>query len=592
MHNGHFYTVLLTAAIISLAAVSCTTSAPSPERGRPFEKMRADDLDRDYISPERIVWTRGDVSDADVLLPLSEGQADLSGRPMCRLVTGAADTASIILDYGKELTGGLRLVLGFDRGKELKVRVRFGESVSETCSELAAPSGSNVLATNDHAIRDEIVLVPKMGSIELGNTGFRFVRIDLLDKDSMMEIQEATAVLRWRDIPRQGSFRCSDDRLNEIWETAAWTVHLNMQEYIWDGVKRDRLIWLGDLHPEMMTVAALFGYNDIIDRSIDLACEQYPLPKWLNSMSSYSLWYLVIQHDWYMQCGGRGFLEKHRGYITGLVDLIDGLVAEDGTETLADKRFLDWPSSPNTSGVEAGYRALLGIALEDAAELCEVLGDRAHADLSRSIKARLEKKVLPHNGLKQAAALMALADIIPAEQACDELIAVGGAEGFSTFYGYYMLEALAKAGRHQDAIDIMRTFWGGMLDLGATSFWEDFNIAWMDNAARIDEMVPEGKVDVHATYGDYCYKSFRHSFCHGWASGPLPWMMHNILGVKVLEPGCAKVCVTPHLGDLEWAEGTYPTPHGVISIRHEKCPDGSVKSTIRAPKGVKIVRNK
>ena len=32
-----------------------------------------------------------------------------------------------------------------------------------------------------------------------------------------------------------------------------------------------------------------------------------------------------------------------------------------------------------------------------------------------------------------------------------------------------------------------------MLDLGATTFWEDFNLDWIPNAAPIDEPVPAGK---------------------------------------------------------------------------------------------------
>ena len=50
-----------------------------------------------------------------------------------------------------------------------------------------------------------------------------------------------------RDIPYLGSFTCDDPLLNNIWKTAAWTVHLNMQNYLWDGIKRDRLAWQGDL---------------------------------------------------------------------------------------------------------------------------------------------------------------------------------------------------------------------------------------------------------------------------------------------------------------------------------------------------------
>ena len=67
-------------------------------------------------------------------------------------------------------------------------------------------------------------------------------------------------------------------------------------------------------------------------------------------------------------------------------------------------------------------------------------------------------------------------------------------------------------------------------------------------------------------------------------------MTRFVLGVEILEPGCKKVRITPHLGKLLWAEGTYPTPYGQIQIRHEKQPDGNVKSTIKAPNGVKVVK--
>ena len=152
--------------------------------------------------------------------------------------------------------------------------------------------------------------------------------------------------------------------------------------------------------------------------------------------------------------------------------------------------------------------------------------------------------------------------------------------------GFAMAEALAKAGCYEQAMDIISEYWGAMLDLGATTFWEDFDLRWLENAGRIDELVPAGKVDVHREYGGYCYLSYRHSFCHGWASGPTAWLSRHVLGVEVKEPGCRKLVITPHLGRLKWAEGTFPTPLGAVSIRHERRPDGSVKSTVKAPKGI------
>jgi alpha-L-rhamnosidase len=139
-------------------------------------------------------------------------------------------------------------------------------------------------------------------------------------------------------------------------------------------------------------------------------------------------------------------------------------------------------------------------------------------------------------------------------------------------------------------LDNIREYWGSMLDLGATTFWEDFNVEWMKNAARIDELTPEGKVDVHGAYGDYCYVSYRHSLCHGWASGPTAWLTEHVLGVKVLEPGGRRIKLDPHLGDLEWVEGTFPTSLGALEVKHRKLANGKVETTYKAPRGVKIVK--
>jgi hypothetical protein len=112
----------------------------------------------------------------------------------------------------------------------------------------------------------------------------------------------------------------------------------------------------------------------------------------------------------------------------------------------------------------------------------------------------------------------------------------------------------------------------------------------MENSAPIDELVPEGKNDIHGDFGGYCYIGFRHSLCHGWSSGPVPFLSRHIMGVRVLEPGCKKLEIKPNLGDLKYIRGTYPTPYGDVKIYAEKQPDGSVKLDVSAPDEIEIVK--
>lgn len=564
-----------------------------PEFGADYTNMTTKDpLTRTFISPLRVVWKQAGidgnlVQDEQWLLQPGNSQAVMGRKNMCKMISTATDTASILLDYGKELHGGLQLVLGSSsRRQPSLVRIRFGESVGEANSQTLNTEWKVGYSTDDHAKRDIIVEIPRDGLFEIGQTGFRFVRIDLLQPNTTIHIKEARAILRYRDIPYLGSFTCNDQRLNQIWQTAAYTVHLNMQEYLWDGIKRDRLIWLGDMHPEVATISRVFGANDVVPASLDLACTQFPLPAWMNNMSAYSLWYLIIHHEWYQHHGDLAFLQQHKAYILGLVAQIDALIDENGNETLSPNRFLDWPSTPNPAGVEAGYRALLSWALQDASVLCQVLEEPAMAERCLQANTRLNRKQLGHNNLKQAAALMAISGQMTPDNAAKNVVGVKGAAGFSTFYGYYMLEALALAGQYQQALDIIRQFWGGMLDLGATTFWEDFNLDWMEGSARLDELTPAGKKDIHGDYGAYCYPGYRHSLCHGWSSGPAAWLIDHVLGIQVLEPGARRLLIKPHLGDLDWAEGSYPTPKGVVHVRHEKQTNGTIKTTVKAPEGV------
>jgi len=552
--------------------------------GKTFNDTRV----RTYITPQRIVWKYDGggklIKNIDNLLNKgNKGQSTLSNRSKCIMISTENERPAILLDFGKEIQGGIQIVTDGD-GRGSKLHVRFGESATEAMTPLGTKG-----AQTDHAIRDFTMEIPWMGVAEVGNSGFRFVYIEVDEPNVTIAIKEINAVFTYRDIPYLGSFRSNDERLNQIWLTGAYTVHLNMQEYIWDGIKRDRLVWIGDLHPEVMTVNTVFGYNNVIPKSLDLTRDITPLPAWMNGMAAYSLWWIIIHRDWYKYQGNLTYLKEQQAYLTELLHLLFTKVDDQGNGNIGGG-FLDWPSSPNEQGVKAGIQALMAITFNAGAELCTAIGDKDLAKQCTEKAELMKKQVYPHNQLKQAAALQALAGMMPAKQANDEIINVDGPKNYSTFYGYYMLQAQAKAGAYKEALDIIRQYWGGMLDMGATTFWEDFDLEWTKNAAPIDDLVPEGKKDIHADFGAYCYKQLRHSLCHGWASGPTSWLSEHILGVQVVEPGCKVLRIEPHLGDLEWVEGTFPTPQGVVHISHKKDAKGKVSSTVKAPKGIKIIQ--
>ena len=125
---------------------------------------------------------------------------------------------------------------------------------------------------------------------------------------------------------------------------------------------------------------------------------------------------------------------------------------------------------------------------------------------------------------KQVIALKYFATGELTDQEYEKLIE-GRAKGFSTFMSYYVLTAIASRDE-KIAIDLMKEYYGAMLDRGATTFWEDFNMDWLEGSGRIDEF-DDTKKDLHGDYGAHCYVGFRHSLCHGWSAGVVKFIKEH-----------------------------------------------------------------
>ncbi len=464
---------------------------------------------RRYLTPKRVVLTEGNVQNPEVLLTERSNQITLVPGKQCVLANEPGKpNAKIVLDYGCEFPGSIRLMIWSVKGpgNRCDINVRTGESVMEAITPITVKN-----TTNDHAIRDRVMNVGFYSACETNESGQRFVCIELLGEDTVVTFKAVQGVFHYLDLDYIGSFACSDEKLTEIWNTAAYTAHVNMQEYLWDGIKRDRLVWIGDMHTEVNTILTAFGYNDIVPRSLDVVRDETPVGAWMNGISSYSIWWLLIHCDWYRAFGDRVYLEEQRDYLRGLMTILANCVDEDGVEHMPEGRFLDWPNNADPIAIHAGLQGCLKLALDNGAYLLRELGEDETAALCETSAERMKKHVPDTNGSKQAASLLALSGLACPKEINEKIMVPGGGQGYSTFFGYYILAAKALAGDYAGALNDMKEYWGGMLDMGATTFWEDFDLKWMENAGRIDEVVPEDMVDIHGDYGNYCYIKFRHS---------------------------------------------------------------------------------
>jgi hypothetical protein len=128
------------------------------------------------------------------------------------------------------------------------------------------------------------------------------------------------------------------------------------------------------------------------------------------------------------------------------------------------------------------------------------------------------------------------------------------------FISYFELLARFDAGDDLGAIALIKREWGYMLAQGPGTMWETID------AATGGLVHSNGSRD------------------HGWSSGAAPALSSFVLGVQPTSPGFATFTVTPHPGDLTWASGSVPTPHGPISVSW-RLVGGKPVATAVAPPG-------
>ncbi len=474
-----------------------------------------------YKVPTKIISHSDNVFNSESLLKEKDLQISIKELD----VTTIEKDGFIILDFNEELIGGIRILTSYSKSAQDQylVRFRFGESLNETCAELNEKG-----ASNDHALRDFITYLPSMSDQTFGDTGFRFVRID--NKSELpLKIKSIYAKEWYLDLKVKDNIKTSDNLIKKIYDVCKRTIDLNIGNRIWDGIKRDRLVWIGDMEPEVHAILHLYGNIKQIEQSINTAELSYPLPSWLNDIPSYSIWYLLIIYDVYSYKKNKAFAKRHLNYIKGIINELNEAIDEDGNlnfekvkECPSDFYFIDWPTldEPLVDRINAHINLLKYIL-----PLINKMFEELNLDTSviqRMLVSLSKKKMsLPHK--KQ---LLAFYQLVNKDKESYELLIKDGAKGMSTFMSYYILKAVSNYDFNM-AITMMKEYYGAMLDKGATTFWEDFDLEWITNSCQIDEFVKENQLDIHGDFGKFCYKGFRHSLCHGWSVGPISFLLEN-----------------------------------------------------------------
>jgi len=516
---------------------------------------------------------RGSLSD---VAALAGGAGEFEVHLPSTLLTDA-EAPSIVLDFGRELTGRVELVS--DSDTPVTVTVQMGESESEA---MKVP----FLGVNQ-------MTIPPHGVGHSSKTAFRYARIQFVGGGPELRFKSIRVDDIFYPVKYEGSFESSDPLLNRIWETGAYTAHLCMQDGVWDASKRDRGRWMGDTDVSGRVIEDVFGERPLMEDTLDRLMGPAPVDQHVNGIPGYSSFWFTETADYYRHTGSKEFLVREHDRMVQLLEYVDREF--DQRSVYANKTnvwlYVDWSPQLNGDTPETRRATTLEFyrAYREGSWMLRELGDSANADKyekrAAEIKAGAEKYLMDASTGTFGPRWQTNAAAVVGGAAGPELygsiwknvfsqVDQGDTKGLiiSPYYNYYVIRAMAETGHREEALRWIRQYWGGMLQEGATSFWEAYDPSWY-------------KEDFHSSLQSDNRSGYFVSLAHGWSSGPTAWLMEEVLGIQPTGPGFSTVDIRPDLVDLKWAKGAEPTPNGPLKVDARKNDAGKVTVSIDLPAG-------
>jgi len=465
----------------------------------------------------------------------------------------------VVSDFGKETFGFIK-VHGL-KGKG-RLSIYYGESKEEALSV-------DKCETLDYL---DIDLSQKKDSIMPLSKAFRYVNYQ---SEGTVTADSVSMLYEYAPVTEHGSFKSSDSELNKIYDVAKYTFHLNTREFFIDGIKRDRWVWSGDAYQSYLMNYYSFFDAPTVKRTLLAQRGKDPVTAHINTIMDYSFYWFLGIYDYYKFTGDQKFVQDIYPRMQSLMTYIDGRKNKNGLlEWMpGDWIFIDWADKLSKDG-EVSFEQLLYARSLETMALCAKLandteGIAKYDKQAKELKSKIfelywnqNKSALVHSRIddKQTDNVTRYAnmfgiffDYFTPEQKLavkkNVLLNDNIAKITTPYMRFYELEALCAMGEQPYVLREMKNYWGGMLKLGATSFWEEYN--------------PDKKGTEHlAMYG----RPFGKSLCHAWGASPIYLLGKYYLGVQPTSPGYENYTIEPNLGGLEWMEGKVPTANGDISV--------------------------
>jgi hypothetical protein len=587
-------------------------------------------------------------------------------------LTSAGGTSSsplLIIDFGKEVAGNVSVTVSAASAARPTLHACFSESKEEMALGPEQNDGEAAYAPGcdtaniwngypgmPYTWDSDSHVLPLAGATLPGTItdptlrgGFRYLTLFLSSPGYVdigaVSLHYTAAPLQPDPAAYQGWFLSSDNLLNKIWYAGAYTVQIDTgmsdtakswpystgeadqydsqipnanpdQEVIFDGGKRDRDVWQGDLSVEAPVTYLSTDDTGAVDNSLSaLAAQQLPdgympaegLVGPHNTgeetvYGEYVTWFIYNMAVHYLYTGDQAYLDEwYPALVKAMAwlaqqQLSDGLISFAASGSCGHYGYTD-------CGTETYINALYYRNLQQMATLATAEGDSSAAAAYSAQAATVQNAInslLWDNTVGAYRLSLQTPDVYPqdgnatailagvaSQQQAGRALAYLRANDWSSYGSLDVspatpnqvispvyeplpsgFEAAARlSGSDPDelgfdtGLQLISQFWGWMLgqDPGST-FWE-----------KVSE-------DGTPLLGQF------ESLAHGWASSPTVTLTNQVLGVTPASAGFSTYSVIPHPADLSWAQGSVPTPHGGLGVSWES-ENASFGLKITAPAG-------
>ena len=387
------------------------------------------------------------------------------------------------------------------------------------------------------------------------------------------------ALHQYVDVPVRASFRSGDRELDRIFEVAAHTFSLCCDVFFLDGIKRDKWIWGGDAYQSLFVNRYLTGDRDIEQRTLTALRGNDPVTTHINTIVDYSLLWILSMAEHYDTYGDRKYLDQMLPKMESLTELLLSQRDENGFLVGREKDwvFVDWADFDRDGPLCAEQMLLcaaLGVmtrfAPEDKAARYREIRDQ----LLQSIELRFwdegrqayidswtsgKRHVTRHANI--LAILFGLVSPERQRVVARSVLMDPAVPAITTpYFRFFELEALCRLGYLQEVLEGIKAYWGGMLQLGAVTFWEQY-----DPALPLEQQ--------YAMYGD----PFGKSLCHAWAASPIYLLARYFIGLRLDASAPEGYALEPAEGFFRDLDCAFPVGDRIVKIRMR---DGQVKTAV------------